>query len=110
MNFDLFPAELKSLPQWVVRRGKVPINPRMGDGAKAGQPNTWATFEEAVQASAGYDGIGFEFHNNGIVGVDLDHVIDPETGITDLAALEAVNRLNSYTEYSPSGTGLHIYI
>lgn len=101
---------MKSLPQWVVRRGKVPINPRMGDGAKAGQPNTWATFEEAVQASASYDGIGFEFHNNGVVGVDLDRVIDPETGIADPAALEAVERLNSYTEYSPSGTGLHIYV
>ncbi len=88
----------------------MPINPRMGDGAKAGQPNTWATFEEAVQASASYDGIGFEFHNNGVVGVDLDRVIDPETGIADPAALEAVERLNSYTEYSPSGTGLHIYV
>ncbi|MCI8855688.1 MAG: nucleoside triphosphatase [Clostridiaceae bacterium] len=110
MSFENFPAELKSLPQWVVRRGKVPINPRMGDGAKAGQPNTWATFEEAVQASASYDGIGFEFHNNGVVGVDLDRVIDPETGIADPAALEAVERLNSYTEYSPSGTGLHIYV
>jgi len=110
LSFENFPAELKSLPQWVVRRGKVPINPRMGDGAKAGQPNTWATFEEAVQASASYGGIGFEFHNNGVVGVDLDRVIDPETGIADPAALEAVNRLNSYTEYSPSGTGLHIYV
>ena len=110
MSFENFPAELKSLPQWVVRRGKVPINPRMGDGAKAGQPNTWATFEEAVQASASYDGIGFEFHNNGVVGVDLDRVIDLETGIADPAALEAVERLNSYTEYSPSGTGLHIYV
>lgn len=110
MNFNLFPAELKALPQWVVRRGKVPINPRTGDGAKAGQPNTWATFEEAVQACESYDGIGFEFNNNGIVGVDLDHVIDPQTGGVDPAALEAVKRLNSYTEISPSGTGLHIYV
>ncbi len=110
MSFENFPAELKELPQWVVRRGKVPVNPRTGDGAKAGQPDTWGTFEEAVQASAGYDGIGFEFHNNGIVGVDLDHVIDAEAGAVDPAALEAVNRLNSYTEYSPSGTGLHIYV
>lgn len=110
MSFENFPAELKALPQWVVRRGKVPINPRTGDGAKAGQPNTWATFEEAVQTCESYDGIGFEFHNNGIVGVDLDHVIDQQTGAVDPAALETVKRLNSYTEISPSGTGLHIYV
>lgn len=108
--FENFPEELKALPQWVVRRGKVPINPHTGGGAKAGKPDTWGTFEQAVQASAGYDGVGFEFHNNGIVGVDLDHVIDPVTGEVDPAALEAVERLNSYTEYSPSGTGLHIYV
>ena len=110
MSFDNFPAELKALPQWVVRRGKIPFNPCTGYGAKAGQPDTWGTFENAVRVISNYDGIGFEFNNNGIVGVDLDHVIDPQTGAVDPAALEAVKRLNSYTEISPSGTGLHIYV
>lgn len=108
--YEHFPAELKALPQWVCRRGKIPIDPRTGKGAKAGQPDTWATFGEAVQASGGYDGVGFAFHNNGIVGVDLDHVIDPETGEINASALAVVDKLNSYTEYSPSGTGLHIYV
>lgn len=104
------PTQLKTLPQWVVRRGKCPINPATGQGAKAGQPDTWTTFERAVQASRKYDGIGFEFHNNGIVGIDIDHCIDRETGEIDPAALAIVGRMNSYTEKSPSGTGLHIYV
>jgi putative DNA primase/helicase len=72
---------------------------------------TWATFEEAQKAfEAGHaDGIGFVFSaDDPCFGVDIDSCIDAETGeITDQAA-EIVRRLHSYTELSPSGTGLHI--
>lgn len=105
------PRELKTMPQWVVRRGKIPLNPCTGEGAKAGQPDTWSTFETALSAlQKGYDGVGFEFNNNGIVGIDLDHVIDKESGKIAPEAQKIVDLLNSYTEISPSGTGLHIYV
>ena len=60
------PEELKKLPQWVCRKEKIPFNPVTGKPAKAGQPTTWARFENAVNAfqGGGYDGIGFEFNIN----------------------------------------------
>lgn len=109
-RFKNIPPELVQLPQWIVRKGKMPFNPVGGVAAKAGDPSTWGSFSQAFGAYAkgGYDGIGFEFHNNNIVGVDLDHVIDPKTGTLREDARRVVDELDSYTEISPSGTGLHI--
>lgn len=108
-QFKNIPEELKQLPQWVCHRNKVPFNPLTGAPAKAGQPITWARFEDAVKSSVSYDGIGFEFNNNGIVGIDLDKVI-AEDGTISVEAAEIVGMLDSYTEYSPSGKGLHIFV
>lgn len=112
-QFENIPKDLTKLPQWVLRTGKMPINPHNGYGAKAGQPETWGSFDQCayalMQPGCKYDGIGFEFNDNGIVGVDLDHVID-EIGIVTPEALDIVKQLNSYTEISPSGTGLHIFV
>lgn len=105
------PDELKQLPQWVCRKEKIPFNPVTGVPAKAGQSDTWARFEDAVNAfhDGGYDGIGFEFNNNGIVGIDLDHVVTNDGSLFE-EAVEIVSMLDSYTEYSPSGKGLHIFV
>lgn len=110
-TFENFPSGPKAIPQWVVRRGKQPSNPRTGGNAQANNPSTWSDFQTALTAfrSGGYDGIGFELNNNGIVGIDLDHRIIPETGEVDPEALKIVEHLNSYTEISPSRTGLHIW-
>ena len=44
-----------------------------------------------------------------LVFIDLDHSYDRTTGtITDSQTQAIVRELNSYTEVSPSGTGLHI--
>lgn len=91
----------------------MPLNPATGEGAKAGKPSTWGTLEQAIEGvnTGRFDGIGFEFATGGgIVGIDLDHVVDPETGEVQSWALEIVQRMDSYTEYSPSGTGLHIFV
>jgi len=103
-QFENIPEELKQLPQWVCRREKVPFNPVTGASAKAGQSATWTSFEDAVNVfyAGGYDGIGFEFNNNGVVGIDLDHVI-ADNGSLSEEAEEIVTMLDSYTEYSPSG-------
>ena len=42
-----------------------------------------------------------------LVGVDIDHCID-ESGELNSVAQEIVDKLGSYTERSPSGTGIHI--
>jgi uncharacterized protein (DUF927 family) len=110
-TFENFPSELRKLAQWVDRREKQPVNPRTGGNAQANNPGTWSDFQTALTTfrSGGYDGIGFELSNNGIVGIDRDHCINPETGEIDPEALKMVERLDSYTEISPSGTGLHIW-
>jgi putative DNA primase/helicase len=77
-QYENIPEELKLLPQWVCHRNKVPFNLVTGAPAKAGQPDTWARFEDAVSSSENYNGIGFEFNNNGIVGIDLDKVISDD--------------------------------
>ncbi len=53
-QYENIPEELKQLPQWVYHRNKIPFNPVTGKAAKAGQTNTWARFEDAVNASASY--------------------------------------------------------
>lgn len=107
------PADLMVLPQWVCwgapgKARKCPYNPRTGYPAKAGQPDTWADLATATaEVNAGhYEGVGFEFNSGGIVGVDFDHCI--QGGKLDAWAAAWVERFNSYTEVSPSGTGLHI--
>lgn len=110
-QFINIPEELMQLPQWVCRKEKIPFNPGTGEPVKAGQPATWASFEDAMNDLDGgsYDGIGFEFNNNGIVGIDLEHVI-ADDGSLSKEAVEIVAILDSYTEYSPSGKGLHIFV
>jgi putative DNA primase/helicase len=44
------------------------------------------------------------------VGIDLDGCRDPQTGVIEPWALEVVRLLDSYTEVSPSGRGLHIWV
>ncbi|WP_338449313.1 DUF3987 domain-containing protein [Niallia oryzisoli] len=113
--FDKIPQELKDKKQWVLWKvvhrkdgtfGKVPkqIN---GTNANPANPHTWKSFQEVqkVFGTAKYDGIGFVFSpTDEYIGVDLDgHYKDGkfQTKISHLLSSY------SYTEVSPSGTGLH---
>lgn len=118
---DGIPAELKRRPQWVNWRyalddekwTKPPYNPRTGRKASSTDLLTWSTFEDVLTAhrAGGYDGVGFMFcSGDPYTGVDLDGCRDPETGEIEAWAGEIVRGLDSYTELSPSGTGLHIIL
>ena len=94
------PECLLGLPCWVGRVRKVPQSPR-GGAAKSNDPKTWGTFEEAaegLQRFKEWDGLGlmFDAARYGIFGVDLDHVIDRETGAVDERAAAVVEALGSY--------------
>ncbi len=112
------PNELKLRPQWVcwkreMRDGKQTKVPYIADTgecrASSTNPATWRTFEDACGHAARFDGIGFVFGaDDPYCGIDLDHAIDADTGEVDPAALEILRDFPSYTELSPSGTGLHI--
>ncbi|MBU1568152.1 MAG: DNA primase [Proteobacteria bacterium] len=57
----------------------------------------------------GLEGLGFVFTTEDpFVGIDFDACRNTETGEIDPGVQDIVNRMNSYTEISPSGTGLHI--
>ena len=112
---------LMAIPNWVAwkredRNGKVtkvPVNPRTGAYASVTKPATWGTYEDAKRraSSKGLAGVGFVLvEADGYVCVDLDHVRDIETGVIDPDALGIVNLLGTYTEVSPSGEGLHLWM
>ena len=75
--------------------------------ASSTDPKTWSSVDEAYSAyenNEALDGIGFVLGDD-LVGADLDDCLDGEE--LHAAAQEVVDRLVSYTEWSPSGTGLH---
>lgn len=118
--YEKIPLELKQLPHWVGwkymqrpgedHKRKVPINAMDGQTAKSNDPTTWCDFDTACLGKErfGLDGIGFMFSGDGIFGIDIDHCYDPETQELDPAAAEIIETVQSYTELSPSGTGIHI--
>jgi putative DNA primase/helicase len=120
---EAIPEQLKVLPQWVTWRyvwredlhkhDKPPKQARTGRAASTTDPKTWATFADALSAyeRRDLDGIGLVvIEENEWVGVDLDHCRDPETGEIAPWAWAIVRRMNTYTEVSPSGTGLRLWL
>jgi hypothetical protein len=121
---DAIPPELRALG-WVVWRAetrgegkptKVPYqvvqHPRRR--ASSTNPATWGTFNEAIAATiipdVPVDGIGVVLTAEAdITCIDLDHVIAGD-GQLDHRAETIVERCDSFTEVSPSGTGLHIFV
>lgn len=103
---------------------KPPINPYTLRNGSSDNPASLATFDEAAAqigktASVkvkGYDGfvecqvvgVGIALKNTGVCGVDLDNVFDRENRKATREAVEITNYLETYTEFSPSGKGLHI--
>jgi putative DNA primase/helicase len=114
------PDELRTKAQFVAWREedrdgdptKVPYSIR-GGRASSTNPKTWAPFGDVVVYAEEnrMDGIGFVFtEDDPYTGIDLDKCRDPETGEVATWARKIVAALDSYTEVSPSGTGLHIFI
>ncbi len=112
------PEELKVRPQWIVwdavgeKPDKVPYSAKTGRKASSTDLMTWSTFEEALEAyeQDGYAGVGFVFcSGDPYAGVDVDGCVDEVGQIADWA-LEIVCYLDSYTELSATGSGLHIIV
>lgn len=124
VDFKGIPLDLRDRPQWVVWRNgkpkagggfkKVPCIPTTGRSAESNNPATWGTFDQARDAyiQRGYDGIGFVMSpDDPYLALDFDHCYDPSTGkITKPDVAGFIALFGSYTEVSPSGTGLHVVI
>jgi len=121
-RIENIPYILKTLPQWVnwtyeERAGKLtkpPINPKYpNQNADSTKPETWGTFKEAHDVYRECEneriaGVGIVLNRNGIVAVDLDRCLD--NGTISPRAKEIIEKLNSYTETTPSKKGLRIFI
>ncbi len=103
--------------KWSISGGratKIPMNPwNVNKGASSTDRNTWATFDKCCEVARKYGkshsiaGIGIMF-GRGLMGIDFDHCI--KDGVLDPEKEKWVKKINSYTEYSPSGDGLHILV
>jgi putative DNA primase/helicase len=106
------PLLLKERPQWALGRGKVPYQPN-GALASCTAPTTWSSFTivwETFTARAGrYDRLYYALTTaDGLVGIDLDHCV--ENGVPNAQAQHWIHHFQSYTELSPSGAGVRIFI
>jgi primase-polymerase (primpol)-like protein len=127
VHIDSIPAGLRALNQFGVWRfekfadeetaetwwDKIPINAHTGRRASSTNPQTWSGFAEAVRAyqRGDYDGIAFFLKpGGGIVGIDLDKCRDRASGAIEQWARSIVNNLKSFTEISPSGRGLRLFL
>lgn len=118
-EFDGMPDELRALPRWVlwraeVRRDKLTKVPYQANGRKAAdtRPNEWTNFDTARDAfnRGGFAGVGFVFNGDGLAGVDLDHCRDAATGGVEPWAQAIIDSLDTYSELSISGTGVHLLL
>ena len=113
------PKTLRELPRWIlwrleIRDGAQTKVPYRIDGLRASptNPNDWTDFATACRAfdPAKYSGLGFVLtKEDNIVCIDLDGCIGDDGKICDEAS-SIVNLLNSWTEISQSGKGLHIFV
>ena len=122
IQFNNIPDDLKDHDHWLCwkeekvkgrkKPSKVPKNPISGENLSV--TGGTFTFKEASKAFKKklfpFTGIGFVFDDDDFVGIDLDNCRNVETGEIDSSAMDIVKKLNSYTEISPSGTGLHIFV
>ncbi len=114
------PSELLQYKQWVLwrrtevngRMAKLPISPWSGKVGSCDKPQTWSTYKHVCYARRKFrsDGIGFVFTiSDPFCGIDLDQCRS-FSGMIEREAQAVIERLASYTELSPSGTGIHVLV
>lgn len=125
---DIIPPVLANSSQWIVwsyevagrKNGKFGID-KVPYQARdpwlkpsRGETSGWtdlATALQCVQANPHIDGIGYFFSkNDGLIGVDFDNCRDLETGRIRKEYQFWIHKLNGYTEVSPSGTGVKVWV
>ena len=114
MAFEMFPAELRALPQWMVAGAgdasspdyKRPLDPKTGRWGSPTDPATWGTFEQAMASP--YPLKGFVFHeSDDFAVIDLDTYKAKSDDVRNLHG-EIKRHAVTYQELSQSGLGTHI--
>jgi putative DNA primase/helicase len=134
MTIDLIalanvPASLAERKQWLIWGFRENKNPekkpikapfyasgvkRYGEQGSADDRRRLCTLPEAIKAAQSLpdiDGVGFAFLlDDGLIGIDIDGAIDLETGEISERCQKIIESCDSYTEFSPSGKGVHIIV
>jgi len=137
VNFEVVPTDLRSHNQWVLwkyewKKGKdtkpgkwdKPPYTIQGRHASATDSRTWFSFDDVKTAylqgqklphedEEYFDGIGFVPTKGAqseaqLTLIDLDKCRNSTTGEIEAWAKEELDLINSYSEISPSGTGIRI--
>lgn len=120
-SYDTVPHELRSTAAWGlwryvavpgrVKPKKVPFTVQ-GYRADTTKPSQWTTFNEALSVcnnGGGYDGIGFLLTKENVyAGIDIDNCV--KDGVISPEVRELLEKYNSYAEFSPSGSGIKIFL
>lgn len=95
---------------------KIPVNPLTLYNGSSTNSKTWANLATALSnigktahVTSGDEpilGVGIVL-GKGLCGIDLDDVVSND-GIIEQFAQEIIDIMDSYTELSPSGRGIHI--
>lgn len=112
---NLFPAELRSRPQWMAAGSgdpsskdyKRPISPKTGGWGSPTNPAHWGTFEEAM--AMGYPLVGYCFdQSDPYCVIDLDTYKAVDDNVRALHREIIRHAEGTYRELSQSGMGTHI--
>jgi hypothetical protein len=119
-NGDKIPQFLKDQKRWAPWKAvwkekkqkydKIPCYPS-GLGLSTAKPERWMTYADAFKALEAkpdqFAGLGYVMTgSHGVIGTDLDHcIVDNKI---EPWAQSIIDSMASYTELSPSGTGLRI--
>lgn len=114
-------SELRSYRQWVVHRAdKIPLNPHNGTKAESDNPATWSDYDTAKNCCDNMPDLGLGFvltESDPYAVIDLDNAADPKHNFTadkiaevTASHIRIAEAFDSYSEVSPSGMGLHIWL
>ncbi|MEE9315449.1 MAG: phage/plasmid primase, P4 family [Rhizobiaceae bacterium] len=100
---------------------KIPIDPNTGRNAKNNDQLSWGTKAHVVNWMKNFKakhpgfspGFGVQLtshgENNRLIGIDLDGCVDTTTGAVEIWAEKILEKISSYSEISPSGSGIKIF-
>lgn len=119
-RFDTIPTVLQDTERWILwgggpsKNGRLDKTPRGPDTRPISvtDPANWTSFTQAEQSfrDGRFYGVGFVMSDQDeLMGIDLDHCVDDDGNVAPWAQA-IIDEVDSYTEYSPSGNGVHIWV
>lgn len=115
-RYDSLPQELRETARfncwrYVQKPGKekpdkVPFNPKTGGYGQSNNPGTFTDFQTALATVGNYNGLGIGVFGE-LVITDIDDCVKADGTISEMAR-DIIDAMDSYSEISPSGTGVRI--